>query len=230
MANVYLRVPHYVASYLRNKDRNNPLEIGSVISINQSERIWIEFSEGLYPNINLTINRAYCFCQKQWNIMMDGYSLLDGQIGKRKSKVLTDRFDQLTLDDKEIQILTGLRVPRCDDSGEYICIAIPRESIRYDKIVSTNIYWQLRDSAANSVRSKLINEFWMALFSYVDKARERSISSGKTFIFINVLESFMERYDIKCSLDMREKLALKRNYNRKRNSYKFTEEDYIEYG
>ena len=59
MANVYLRVPHYVASYLRNKDRNKPLEVGSVISLNQSERVWVDFCEGLYPNLNLSINRAY---------------------------------------------------------------------------------------------------------------------------------------------------------------------------
>ena len=59
MANLYIRLPHYVASYLRNKDRNKPLEVGSPIPLTQSERVWVEFCEGLYPNNNLTINRAY---------------------------------------------------------------------------------------------------------------------------------------------------------------------------
>lgn len=230
MANLYLRVPHYVASYLRNKDRNKPMEVGSVIPVNQSERIWIDFCDGLYPNLNQTINRAYCFCQKQWNTMMDGYSLKDKNTGKRRVKLLPERFDQLTLDDKEVQLLSGLPVPRGDDSGEYICIGIPREAMRYGKVVSTNANWQLRDTAANTVRSYLVNEFWRNLYAYVDKARDRSDSIGKKFVFIEVLESFMERYDIRCSPDMREKMALKRNYNRKRKTYKFTEEDYVEHG
>lgn len=230
MANLYLRVPHYVASYLRNKDRNDPLEVGSVIALNQSERVWVDFCEGLYPNLNLNINRAYCFCQKQWNTMMDGYSLLDKATGKRRVKVLTERFDQLTLDDKEVQKLSGLSIPRGDDSGEYICITIPREALRYGKVVPTNANWQLRDSTANTVRNHLVNEFWRALYAYVDKARDKSESSGKDFVFIEVLESFMERYDIRCSPDMHERAALKRNYNRRRKNYKFTEEDYIEHG
>lgn len=230
MPNLYLRVPHYVASYLRNKDRNDPLEVGSVIALNQSERVWVDFCEGLYPNLNLNINRAYCFCQKQWNTMMDGYSLLDKATGKRRVKVLTERFDQLTLDDKEVQKLSGLSIPRGDDSGEYICITIPREALRYGKVVPTNANWQLRDSTANTVRNHLVNEFWRALYAYVDKARDKSESSGKDFVFIEVLESFMERYDIRCSPDMHERAALKRNYNRRRKNYKFTEEDYIEHG
>ena len=229
MANMYLRVPHYVASYLRNKDRSKPLEVGSVIALNSSERLWVDFSEGLYPNLNQTISRAYCFCQKQWNTMMDGYSLTDKKTGKRK-KVLTERFDQLTLDDKEVQTLTGLRVPRGDDSGEYICIAVPRDAIRYGKVVPTNAFWQLQESAANAVRTHLVNEFWRTLYAYVDKARDKAEVNGRPFVFIEVLESFMERYDITCSPDMHERAALKRNYNRRRTNYKFTEEDYIEHG
>lgn len=230
MANLYIRLPHYVASYLRNKDRNKPLEVGSPIPLNQSERVWVEFCEGLYPNNNLTINRAYCFCQKQWNTMMEGYSLTDKAQGKRRVKVLTERYDQLTLYDNEVQKLSGLPIPRGDDSGEYICIAIPREALRYGKVVPTSAFWQLQDVPANAVRTHLTNEFWRALYAYVDKARDKCGSSGKEFVFIDVLESFMERYDIRCSPDNHERNALKRNYNRKRQSYKFTEEDFVEHG
>ena len=230
MANLYLRVPHYVAGYLRNKNREKPLEVGNVLTLNQSERIWTIFYEGLYPNINGTINRSYCFSQKQWNTMMDGYSLLDPYTGKRRTKVLIDKIDQLTLYDKEIEILTGLPVPRGDDSGEYICIAIPREALRFGKIVPTNTYWQLRDVSANMVRSELVNEFWRALYTYVDRARDKSETSGRKFVFIEVLDSFMERYDIRCSADYHERNALKRNYNRRRKNYKYTDEDYVEFG
>lgn len=230
MANLYLRVPHYVASYLRNRDRHHPLEVGSVIALNKSERIWVDFCEGLYPNFNNTIHRAYCFSQKQWNTMMSGYSLLAAQSGKRKQKVLVDRLDQLTLNDNEVQKLAGLSIPRGDDSGEYICIGIPREALRFGSLVATNSFWQLQDAAANAVRTQLVNEFWRALYVYVDKARDRKENAGQPMIISEVLESFMERYDIRCSPDMHERDALKRNYNRRRKTYKFTDEDYIEHG
>ena len=44
------------------------------------------------------------------------------------------------------------------------------------------------------------------------------------------LERFMERYDIRNSADNHEKEMLKRNMNRKREAFKFTNEDYVEYG
>lgn len=213
MANVYFRVPHYVASYLRNRDRNNPVEPGGVITLNPSEKLWYEFTEGLYPNVNLTVSRSYCFCQRQWRRMTQ----------KRGSL-------HAALDDVEISRLTGLPVPRNVDSSEYICIALPREAMRHGALVSTNACWQLRDTAVNSVRAMLVDEFWRTLYSYVDKAIDRSKSVGRNFVLIDVLESFMERYSIKSSADGHERNALKRNYNRRRKSYRFSQEDYIEFG
>ena len=219
-----------MASYLRNKDRYKPLEVGSVISLNQSERVWIDFCDGLSPNPNLSVCRAYCFCQKQWNAMMDGYSLKDINNGRRRTKVLQERIYSLTLSDQEVSLLSGLGIPRGDDSGEYICIGIPREAYRFGKLVSTNSTWQLRDVTANAIRTFLVNEFWRTLYAYVDKARDKAESVGRDFVFIEALESFMERYNIRCSPDMRERNALKRNYNRRRKNYRFSDEDYIEHG
>lgn len=228
MANLYLRVPHYVASYLRNKNRYDELQVGSPIPINKSERIWVEYCEGLCPNLHNQVNRAYCFTQRQWNTMMDGYRLTDDGHVRKTEKL--EREDQLTLNDSEVFRLSGLPVPRGDDSGEYICIAVPREAMRYGRLVPTNASWFLRDVCANAVRTMLVCEFWRTLYSYVDKAIDKSHASNRKFVLIHVLNSFMERYNIRCSSDMRELEALKRNYNRKRKSYRFTEEDYVEFG
>lgn len=225
MAVLYLRLPHYVAGYLRNRDRNNPLSPGDVITLNQSERIWVDYTEGLRPNFNMRVNRSYCFCQRMWKTMMDGYSVVG-----RKKRLLSDRYDELTLTDSEVKLLSGLSSPRGDDSGEYVCIAIPREAFRYGKLVPTNSFWELSDVSANTVRSHLVNEFWRALYAYVDKAMDKAGVSGRKFVFIETLDSFMERYQIRCSNDFHERDALKRNYSRRRKSYRFTEEDYVEHG
>lgn len=229
MPYIYLRVPHYVASYLRNKDRNNVLEVGTPIQINKRERIWIEFCEGLYPNFNNSVNRSYCFCQRQWAQMMEGFALTDGCWTKGE-KALFEHLDQLTLNDQEIKILAGLDIPRGDDKGEYICLAVPKTSMRHGKVMPTNTYWQLNSTAANSVRSYLVDEFWRTLFAYIDRAMDYCSANGKRFVFMEVLGSFMNRYDIRDSKKRTEIFTLKRNYYRKRKSYRFDEDDYVEYG
>lgn len=102
--------------------------------------------------------------------------------------------------------------------------------MRYGRLVPVNSSWYLRDSSANTVRNLLTDEFWRTLYAYVDKAMDRCGNSGRKFVFIEALESFMERYNIRCSPDMKERDTLKRNYNRRRKSYRFTGEDYIEHG
>ena len=73
-------------------------------------------------------------------------------------------------------------------------------------------------------------EFWRALYSYMDRFRDYCTSSGNKFVVIDGLERFMERYDIRNSDDNGERNTLKREYNRKRLSYKFTDNDYVEFG
>lgn len=228
MPNIYLRVPHYVASYLRNRNRSDVIDVGAPVQLNRSERIWIELCEGMCPNLNWAVNRSHCFSQRQWSVMMDGYSLADG--GRRKTLLLPEKADSLTLSDREVMTLSGLPAPRGDESGEYICIPLPREAVRYGRLVPVNSSWYLRDSSANTVRNLLTDEFWRTLYAYVDKAMDRCGNSGRKFVFIEALESFMERYNIRCSPDMKERDTLKRNYNRRRKSYRFTGEDYIEHG
>lgn len=228
MPNIYLRVPHYVASYFRNKNRSNRIEVGGVIRIDPSDPIYATLVDMATSN-STYINRGYCFSTKQWKRMMQGYSLRS--LGKKAKPLLSSTEDELSLNDDEVTKLSGLPVPRNSDAGEYLCIALPKEVCKDGELMSTNDYWQLTVNGAFSVRQMLTNEFWRALFAYMDKRREMCANSrDRKFFVIECLESFMERFDIRNSPDQHELQTLKRNLNRKRQAFKYTSDDYIEHG
>lgn len=229
MACIYLRVPHYVASYMRNQDREHPVEPGGELRLNRSMQVWVEFTEGLRPNAYNRVGRAYCFSQKQWSLMDAGLSPTEHTLRKKRSSSYR-RDPDYYLNDHDVHKLSGLHIPRGDDSGEYICLRIPKEAMRYGKLVPTNSCWVLDDSAANSVRSLLADDFWRAMYAYADRMMDMCNSSGRKFVQVNMLNSFMERYNIYCSADKHELEALKRNFNRRRKCYRFSSEDYVEFG
>lgn len=225
MANFYLRVPHYVASYFRNKDKYHPVNVGGVVHIESDDPLWYVIHDSLCCNVNSSIHANYCFTAKQWQRMMSGYSL-----SEKGGIILKDRFDELTISDKEITLLTGLKVPRNDDSGEYLCIAMPKEVWHKGRIMATNTQWYLTPRGAGIVRKKMVDEFWRALFTYMDTRHDVCANKRQKFVVIECLESFMERYDITNSMSNAERDTLKRNMNRKRKSFKFSGDDYVEHG
>lgn len=223
MANFYIRVPHYVASYFRNIDRENPIPVGGVVKIESGTPLWDVMSGALCCNSNNVVHKNYCFTSKQWQKMMKGNRL----VGK---VVLKNREDELTLNDDEIKVLAGLPIPRNDNTGEYLCVAMPREVYHNGRIVATSTQWFLSPRGAGEVRKKMVEEFWRALLAYQDRRHDVCANKRQKFVAIECLESFLARYDIRNSLDNKERDALKRNMNRKRKSFKFSTDDYIEHG
>lgn len=231
MANCYLRVPYYVASYFRNKSRDESLPVGSVIEIDPSEPLYGELYDQIHCNTSGTINRARSFCARQWNQMMQGYAINKGSIRKTKAnRVLTERVDELTLTDSEVSLLSGLDIPRNEDSGEYLCLRMPDEVRRNGQLRPVNAHWQLSTRGAKRIRRMMIDEFWRAFYCYTDRFRSYCEMEGRSYSPMEGLERFMERYDIRNSADNHEKNMLKRNMNRKRIAFKFTPDDYVEYG
>lgn len=223
MANFYVRVPFYVAAYYRTKDSREKLAPNEPIIIEETNPIWPLFISSLHRKCELTPSKSFCFCQKQWNTMMNGKPLSGGTI-------LSDREDELTLSDFEVSILTGIKTPKNDGLGEYLCFSLPKEVFRDGKLLKVDAWWCLTNGGTYDFRKYLINEFWRALFSYMDRRRDACAFEKRTFIVIDCLDSFMERHDIHCSLDYHERETLKRGMNRKRKEFKYLKEDYIEHG
>lgn len=229
MSNVYIRVPKYVASYLRNKSEVCPIGVGEPISIDPTSYLYMDFIHGLAVNTGNTISANHCFCEKQWQRMMRGYSIERKNL-RRNIRLLSDRMDQLTLTDDEVALLSGVKRPKGEVGGEYICLRIPPEVRRGDRMVSTNGHWQLSHNAASTVRSLMAEEFWRCFLSFMKRGKQYCIENRTTFVTMDYIERFMARYDIYNGPDNRMRNNLKRNLHRKGQRARNSDEEYIEFG
>lgn len=227
MANVYIRVPYYVASYFRTKTFGASLAPNEAIVIEETNTLWPYFIAGLGRVVSHQPSRHFSFCQKEWQRMLSGRSLAPGAGDK---VLIPRREDELTLNDHEVEMLTGLKAPRNEDKGMYLCFALPREIFREGRYVKVDAWWHLTNAGVLAFRKQLINEFWRALFTYMDRRHDACAKDKRPFIVIDCLDSFMERHDIRCSSDYHERECLKRGMNRKRHEFKYSKEDYIEHG
>lgn len=229
MANLYLRLPKYVASYIRNKREYAPIGVGEPVIIDPTSYLYMDFIHGLTVNTYSTVSEKHCFCEKQWQRMMKGYSIERDKL-RRNVRLLTDRIDQLTLTDDEVSLLSGTKRPKGEVSGEYLCIRIPPEVRRGDRMVSTNGHWQLSHNAASTVRSLMTDDFWRGFLSFMSRGKQYCIENHTHFVSMEYIERFMARYDIYNGIDNKMRNNLKRNLNRKGQRIRNDDEEYIEFG
>ena len=229
MANVYIRLPKYVASYIRNKMESSPIAVGEPISIDPTSYLYMDFIHGLTVNTGNTVSSNHCFCEKQWQRMMKGLSIERKNL-RRNVCLLSERIDQLTLTDDEVTLLSGVNRPKGEASGEYLCLRIPPEVRRSGKLIQTNGHWQLSHNATSTIRSLMTEEFWRCFLSFMDRAKLYCIANHTTFVTIDYIERFMARYDIYNGPDNRMRNNLKRNLNRKGQRVRNDDESYIEFG
>lgn len=230
MANMYLRVPHYVASYFRNKNELAPIQVGGVLCFDGIDAFQHIIATQLHPNRSNTIVRYGCFCEQQWKMMKKGNAIFirEGEL-KPQMHVLTP-IDSETLSDREVMLLSGNTYFRGRDFGEYLCIRLPKEVFIKGTLYKVTGLWQLLNSGANQLIKLMNDEFWYAFVSYIRKDNEWCESNKVHRSTLEQIERFMTRYNIRNSPDEVEKKTLKRNYYRKIKKIGFSEEDYIEHG
>lgn len=229
MANVYLRLPKYVASFIRNKRESDPIAVGQSIVIEPTSYLYMDFIHGLTVNTGNTVSSNHCFCEKQWQRMMKGYSIKCEHL-RRNVRLLDDRIDQLTLTDSEVSLLSGVRRPKGEVSGEYLCLRIPPEVRRGDRMIATNGHWQLSHNAASTIRTLMTDEFWRGFISFMNRGKQYCAENRVIFSNMEYIERFMARYDIYNGADNKMRNNLKRNLNRKGQRMSHGDEEYIEFG
>lgn len=229
MANFYLRVPHYVASYIRNKDQANPIMVSGTIYISPTDKLWNVLNSSIHFNRIDNVVRIGCFCERQWKMMMRGFPIQKGINEKASKRAVITTEDVLTLNDSEISVLAGISKCKGEDAGEYLCFSLPSEVCVNGVLYKTNTQWQPLKNGAKVMIAELTRDFWRAFFIYMDKDKDWCIANHIERTTMESIERFMTRYDIRNSSDNREKKTLKRNYYRKRKVYQFSFEDYVEH-
>ena len=211
MARCYIRVPTYVAAYIRNRDAENRIQPGGEVSFPEVSVVGWLICRGLRDNAEGAARGIESFSEKQ-------FSDIKRICGGKENLSDTDVMDALGVHKK------------VKKKGEYLCVSLPREldrmGVRY-RITST---WFIKPAYVSAIVKALTQEFWNEFIAYMARDKEWAMANGQKRATLDGIERFLERYDIANDKSDIVKENMKRNYYRKLPDYAFTEYDYIEHG
>lgn len=211
MPNCYLWLPHYVAAYHRYTDESYQLSPSEPLRIDTASRHWSLLYIGLTANPKGRISKAGCFSESQWQRMSAGQYIAPNP--RRLPPI--DMSDVPYPTEEEVSQLAGFKAPRGDNTGDYLCIRLPREAPFRGMVVRTTPQWMLSEAGARRLSKSLTDEFWMMLKEWINRYVIFRIRNDMDRSFMDALERFMLRYDINNSLDGHEKKNIKRNFYRR---------------
>lgn len=228
MACMYIRLPHYVASFWRNRDERKPIAVGGRVDLSGEYVIWQLLQQGLVRNPDEEVAKNGCFCERMWRKMLRGQSVVANEKG-RYVKVFPGRDVSQPLSDGEVQVLAKLGGTQNDGRNEYLCVELPSRVFLNGVQYAVDGQWQLRGKAVQQLVNELKKGFWHECVKYVGmfldaspKGVERSANEG--------LDRFLMRYDIRVGLDNKERKTLKRNYYRQLLRERSVKYDFEEFG
>lgn len=221
MANIYVRVPHYVASYLRNRIEDDPTPLGQPIRMELGDPWYMPFIAHIDDNPTNVIN-IDCFSETQWLAMRRGepLSIRNGLVTdiprKRKDQPLT-MYDIYSLSGRNDLIHRdedGKPLSDSDYPDEYIPFQMPKTIVRRGRECRIRGDWFLRSShdfiEALRTQFKMIFVKFVAQDQYYSNALASSVLTPdtqqsaaeqyrqRTRARMESIDRFMLRYDIRC--------------------------------
>lgn len=208
MSVVYLRLPHYVASFLRNQDLQNPIPAGQPIVTEVSDPLYRLFTILPQPNFRNAINFD-CFSEKQWQAMQRGkfLSYKDGfQMDVvRKADQPLSLGEIFTLSGNESRVKrdaqTAELLPDNFYNDEYVPFALPRVIVRDGR--EQKVYSDYYIPDVSRIREELINRYRTGIITYIADILVNAYREEIDMSKIEALDKSLIRFDIR--LDERER-------------------------
>ena len=225
---MYIRTPHYVASYFRNRNEQKPLDIDDPVNLEDDYTLYEMLLYGVSANSLEYIYAEGCFCERMWRKMLRGRSLIL-QNGFFPTIIKRNPKDPLSV--AEIRTLCQLHIPKNKDVDDYLCIKLPPSVIKNGRQLPVDGQYQLVGSDnIRSFQAGLRRAFWNACIEYIDDFKLVSKKKGYERSKMEGLERFMIRYNIYDNQKKKNKETLKRTYYRQLNQRLRMKYDYTEYG
>ena len=227
MPNIYVRLPHYVVSFLRNRDENNPIAEGQPFRLELGDPALDDLMFRIEPNLGNYINLK-CFSERQWEAMRQGkmLSFRDGLVLDKSRDVhqplsmveiyrSCNRDDLIKYEQSSTASISKGRVtsdptpdliplPNSAYVEQYVPFRLPVTVVRNGREQRVRSDWYLPD--ANGFINELTKQFKAEFyrFIYLDRqyARQRHLKRGKR----ESIDRFMLRYDIRPGDREREQL------------------------
>lgn len=225
MANMYVRVPHYVAAFYRNRDEFKPIEVGQPVSLEGISMLWNMLLGGLIQNPKERVFKEGCFCERMWRKMMRGQYMVRHNGAER-----IERDVKAYLTDTEVRELCGQKVSGRCDTYEYLCIKLPPFVFHSGRQVAVDGQWQFYSRAAQSFVGCLREYFWECCLAYVEEFVKVGERDGVKHSKAEGFERFLARYDIRSGEDEKDQKSLKRGYFRRVQQQPDKKYDFVDFG
>ena len=162
MANIYLKVPTYVAQFYRGRDVKNPLSEFDAVEFSVFQQESALMSAGLMLVPEQQMEHAVCFSERMWKNILNGKKPQGG-----KALLKRDPTEWPSMD--EIIFLTDTPRNKKTDGFDYLCIATPKAIViggQY-KVVTSSYTLPFRQ--ANGLVKILRAEFIRILLNWIKK-------------------------------------------------------------
>lgn len=202
VAHIYIRLPYYIASYIRNTDPAHPVPPGQPYIVEQSDELYAYLCEHIVPNAGNIVNKD-CFTEKQWEAMRKGKYLVlrEGlflDISRRYTDPLTVSEIYLLSgnEDKVKRDMTTMELmPDCEYNDEYVPFLLPRSIIRDGREQKVYSDWFL--PTISHIRSVLCDRFERSLINYIADFLANNNSSNIRCTRQEAMDRFLLKYDIR---------------------------------
>lgn len=223
MANIYLRVPSYVAQFYRALDPNKVLAENEPYSFCpfQHEFILMRNALTLIPENEQTC--TWCYSQRAWHNITRGIPPTGG-------KAVIQRDPQQWVDTKDLCAIIGEKSVSKMEAYDYLCLEMPQDIVLGDEVRKTNGSYSLKQRDAILLQELLRNEFVHTFLDWVIQDRRCCNRLGIRREIGTTIERFFERYYIFVGTNKRERESMYRMGRRWIEKARVTPNDRIDFG
>lgn len=163
MANIYLKVPTYVAQWYRGRIAPEPpLTEFQAVEFSRFQEEYAMMESWLTFVAEQDMNHTACFSERMWKNMLQGKRPQGG-----KPMLKRDPKEWLSMD--EILFLTSMKRNKKTDGFDYLCVATPKVMVIGGQYKQVTGSFTLPFMASNALTKQLRREFLRIFLNWISE-------------------------------------------------------------
>lgn len=160
MANIYLKVPTYLAQWYRGRDVDHPLSEFKPVEFSKFQMEYAMMESWMIFVDECDMEHASCFSERMWKNILKGSKPQGGKPVLKRDPTVWPTMD-------EILFLTNGQRNKKTDGFDYLCIAAPDTIVVGGKIKKVTGSFTLPFRQANALVKQLRREFLRILLHWI---------------------------------------------------------------
>lgn len=206
MANIYLKLPWYIAAFYRGLDEEHQLTEFEPFVYTEYTSEYVLMANNL-RYIPEQIQSRLCYSQRAWNNILHGRRPDGGEL-------IINRDHKTWPTTQELCTLTNTPLSNRMKTTDYLAVQMPKEVWRNKKFHRTNDSFALSYDTAQQLCKMLSQEFYHVFLDWFDQNERFCNQVGIRRKNLEIMEQFLEQYNIPIIVDSKEMESLRRMRNR----------------